>query len=295
MKKCPICNTTKLAKQVLIPKELNIYTCKECELKQSDMLRKGHAGYEFHDDHAYENSIGEVRKMQAKKIVTTLKSNITSRGLWLDIGCGVGYLLQEAKKARFTILGIDPDPVACQKARRLFNSKLIKQELFNPKSVKDHSVDVISALDLFEHIPTNELDSFLDLVHKKLKAGGVYIIKLPTSDGLYFRIIHLAHHFFSKSLHSSIRRIWLTEYEYPHTVYFNAKSLRKILVKHGFDIITEMYLEEIPNRTIINRIRVDNSIGKTFAILALPIFICINAIEKIRGKSDALLVISKTG
>jgi len=90
-----------------------------------------------------------------------------------------------------------------------------------------------------------------------------------------------------------IKRLWQSEYEYPHRVYFNQKSLQSFLEKNGFEVIKATYLAEVPNSTVINRLLMDNTIPRWQALLLVPVFYCINIIEKIRRKSDAMLVLAR--
>lgn len=90
-----------------------------------------------------------------------------------------------------------------------------------------------------------------------------------------------------------IKRLWQSEYEYPHTVYLSEPTMRLFLKNHGFEVTAIKYLEDIPNRTIIKRLLMDNTIPKWQAFCYAPAFMFINLIEKVRRKSDALLVVAK--
>ena len=45
-----------------------------------------------------------------------------------------------------------------------------------------------------------------------------------------------------------MRRLWQTDYEFPHTVYFNRASLQMWLKRHGFAVVDTCYLPEVPIR-----------------------------------------------
>jgi hypothetical protein len=90
-----------------------------------------------------------------------------------------------------------------------------------------------------------------------------------------------------------IKRLWQSDYEYPHTVYFNARTLKLYLENHGFELLSVRYLEDVPNSTVRNRLMMDNTIPKWQATLIAPSFYLINFIEKLRGKTDALLALAR--
>jgi hypothetical protein len=279
---------------MLIP-SLWVKTCRICGLQISDIRDPGNAGYENIDDRAYHSSIGRVRQHQAKEVVDltqqflhpTLKEHY---GVWLDIGCSVGNLLMEAKHAGFKVLGVEPDPIAYEQARLVVGQENVYCGTFNGGVLLDCSADVVSTVDVLEHIPVLELSDFEDIVCSKLNKGGVWVIKVPSSDGLYFKIIHWLTKFRCAFIQNIIKRIWSFEYKYPHTVYFNAFSLNSFLESHRFKILAHRYLQELPIKTVLNRITVDEKVPKFQAILFAPAFLVVNLIERIRGKSDALFV-----
>lgn len=293
MKKCPACASLLFKKEALIPTVLEVSTCQSCGLRISTFLKREHGGYEIMDDTFYENSIALSRKIQAKTIVKMVKKVTPKKAKWLDIGCGVGILLGEAKRAGFSVLGVDPDPKAIRLAAQALGKQNTRQAIMNQQTVSNNSQHVISSTDLLEHIPAPQVSAFLKMVHSKLKKDGIYIVKVPSSEGLYFAVTHLVAKITGNVLLSGVKRMWLVKYAYPHTLYFNANSLQKLLKSHGFKIVKTTYLNEIPNETIFARIRMDQTIPLPLALLSVPLFYILNFIEKIRGKSDSLLLIAQ--
>ncbi|HYR28169.1 MAG TPA: hypothetical protein VEU30_06860 [Thermoanaerobaculia bacterium] len=50
------------------------------------------------------------------------------------------------------------------------------------------------------------------------------------------------------------------------------------------------YLDEVPPETVVGRLTLDGRIPRWLASLAVPVFIAIRAIERMRRTSDALVV-----
>ena len=245
------------------------------------------------NDQAYERSINLVRQRQAFEVVSSVKQHGVHSGDWLDVGCGVGNLLLEAKQAGFRILGLEPDPKAVSRARSLIGDEFIYQGLLSKDVVPDDSADIISTMDVLEHIPTNSLSNFAHMLHRKLRPNGLWCIKVPSTDGLYFQIAHMMLQLLGAPMYNGIKRLWQSEYKFPHTVYFNQHSLRRYLENHHFKVVDYKYLEEIPDSTVLDRMLVDPTISRHQAFLFAPGFYLINFIERKRGKSDALLMLAR--
>jgi hypothetical protein len=90
-----------------------------------------------------------------------------------------------------------------------------------------------------------------------------------------------------------MRRLWQVDYEFPHAVYFNRRSLVAWLRRHGFTLVDVRYLPEVPLRTIIDRLTHDGDISRARAYLLAPAVGVINVIEWVRGRSDALVVLAR--
>lgn len=293
MKPCPACNSVNQSVSELIPGRLDVIHCSRCGLRQSRILRQGNAGYEVFPDDRYERSLGVVRRQQSGSIVQAVRDLHPSAKRWLDVGCGTGLVIQRAQQAGFQVFGVDPDPKAIQHAAEAVGAKNVRLELMTEKSVPDASQDVITTLDLLEHIPAKEVDAFLDLLYTKLKSKGVYVVKVPSSEGLYAGLAHFLREQFGVYFNQLLARLWLIEYAFPHTFYFQERSLRLLLEKHGFEVVECRYLQEIPNYTIRDRIRLDGAISPLVATLILPIFVGINWFETLRGKTDSMLMIAR--
>ncbi len=142
--------------------------------------------------------------------------------------------------------------------------------------------DVLSTLDVLEHL--EDINAFARLVRRKARA--LWVIKVPSSEGLFFRIAHLFR------IGSAVRRLWQSHYEHPHTVYFNQPALTRFLGNHGFDVVAVRYLDEVPNGTVVDRLSLDGRLPHWRAWLAAPLVFAVNLIERLRGKSDAMVVVA---
>jgi 2-polyprenyl-3-methyl-5-hydroxy-6-metoxy-1,4-benzoquinol methylase len=291
---CPACNNRQFLHRKLAS-DLNIAICSQCSFQISDIKRSAPAKPEFSliNDEQYERSIGKLRQHQAGEILQFVREHVKAGGAWLDVGCSFGYLLAEAQQAGFSIFGVEPDAKAARRARTLLGNGVVHHGLMTDATRENNSADIVSMLDVLEHIPVDMLPGFAEMIHRKLKPHGFWLIKVPSTEGLYYTVAHALLPYTGSVLAGIIKRLWQSEYEYPHTVYFNRDSLALFLARHGYEITATKYLAEVPNNTVMDRLRMDNTIPAWQAMLLAPALYLINAIEKVRGKSDALLVLAK--
>jgi SAM-dependent methyltransferase len=271
---CPVCGGDRLAARTVAG--LALRRCLDCGVHLAAFAEAKDASYGTVDPQAYRESIGLVRQQQAASIVALVREHV-AEGDWLDVGCGFGYAVDAARRAGYSARGVEPNADAAQAARE----RGVNVE-HGTLTEATHGADVISTLDVLEHM--DDVNAFARLVGRK--ARRLWVIKVPSSDGLYFRVAHRL------GIASAVERLWQSGYEHPHRVYFNEASLGRFLRGHGFDVAATRYLQEIPTRTVTDRLTLDRKIPRWLARLAVPVVSSINLIEHLRARSDALLVLA---
>jgi 2-polyprenyl-3-methyl-5-hydroxy-6-metoxy-1,4-benzoquinol methylase len=272
---CPACEGDRF---VAIPiTGLTLRRCVGCGLFAGVFPESKEAGYGSIDSEAYRDSIGFVRRTQSESIVALVREHLAD-GDWLDVGCGYGYAVEAAGAAGYSARGIEPNMVAAEMARN--RGVNVTHGVLSDETPP---ADVVSTLDVLEHL--EDINSFAKLVKRKTR--GLWVIKVPSSDGLFFRIAH------TFRIAAAVDRLWQARYEHPHRVYFNEQALHAFLGKHGFDIVGTRYLQEIPTRTAVARLTLDGATPRWKARLAVPAIAAINLVERLRARSDALLIIAR--
>jgi SAM-dependent methyltransferase len=280
---CPACGATEWrARRVL--DTLTVLTCAGCTLLRSELSADGAISYAEVDENAYEASIGTLRRSQAAGILRFARAHVTA-GDWLDVGCGPGYLLAQAREAGFRVRGIEPDLKAATLARARLGDGAVRHDSF--REAEDSSADVVSMLDVLEHVPVAELPDFASRVRRTLRDGGAWVIKVPSSEGLFFRIAH------AFRMRGQLDRLWQIGYAWPHTVYFARPTLTRFLERHGFTVAAHRYLAEVPLATAVSRLTMLGQMPRWQAFAALPAIAAVNAVEALRGKSDALVMVAR--
>jgi 2-polyprenyl-3-methyl-5-hydroxy-6-metoxy-1,4-benzoquinol methylase len=147
-----------------------------------------------------------------------------ARGKVLDIGCGSGTTLSLLKKIGWDVYGVDIDEHAIVAARKrgLSNVRLGGYERL--KKYPDNYFDAIRLYEVIEHI--GRPDDCIRLVYKKLKKGGELIIGTSNFDSLVRRIFGT---------------YWYNLDVPRHTYQFTPATLKKIVMKAGFTVMSMQF------------------------------------------------------
>ncbi len=133
----------------------------------------------------------------------------------IDVGCGIGYFLEVAKKRGWNVYGTEYTDSAVE----ICESKGIsmKKGELNPDNYPEGFFDIITSFEVIEHInnPCQELLKF----NKILRVGGCVYITTPNFNSLLRYVL--------KQDYSVIT--------YPdHLSYYTPKTLKKVFSDNGF-------------------------------------------------------------
>jgi 2-polyprenyl-3-methyl-5-hydroxy-6-metoxy-1,4-benzoquinol methylase len=102
----------------------------------------------------------------------------------LDVGCGDGRLLWEVRQ-RFPdkdLVGIDVSEQAIRFARAMSpNVEYVCGDVSDP-AILAKEFDVITLIEVLEHIPPDRIQPFIRGLHKRLKANGVLVATVPSRN-----------------------------------------------------------------------------------------------------------------
>lgn len=134
-------------------------------------------------------------------------------GTLLDVGCGLGWLVKEAKSRGYKAIGMDTSKILVR-----LGKKELKLDLYNsyPKNKK---FDVIVAKHVLEHIKSAEF--FLKNISKLLSADGVFLVACPNNASL---------------MHWTFGSRWYGLCPNQHVWQFTPGTLSMLLEKNGFKI-----------------------------------------------------------
>lgn len=150
---------------------------------------------EYHKMHALEANYWWFQGRR-RVILDTLAQNVKqtpgqARPVILDIGCGTGMMLEDLEKIG-DATGLDFSMVALEYCRKRGIRNVGRADVRH-LPVKDNSVDVITALDLIEHIEDDH--GLMREFQRVLKPGGIAIMSVPAHKSLWSGHDVALHHF----------------------------------------------------------------------------------------------------
>ena len=227
---CPICSSTNfipflICKDYTVSREtFNIVQCTSCSFKFTNPRpaeNKLGNYYKSEDYISHSNTKkGNINFLyQCVRNYTLLKklqliSKFFKTGNILDIGCGTGEFLNICKKAKWNVLGIEPDEDARKMA--IENYKLDVKEESELNNLPDESFEIITMWHVLEHVA--QLNERIKEIKKLLKNNGIIIIAVPNCNSLDAKIY---------------QNNWAA-YDVPrHLYHFTPKDIEKLALKHG--------------------------------------------------------------
>lgn len=154
------------------------------------------------------------RRKQAQAILKFL-SQLKTGGKLLDVGCGPGFLLAEAKAQGWRVQGVDLSSWAKDTAMERFGVEVFRGDLSEAK-FHDKSFDTVVMNDVIEHL--EDPKACLREVRRVLKNDGVLYLSTPDIDSAWSRLL---------------RAKWWGINKY-HLSYFSRETLEKMFYETGF-------------------------------------------------------------
>jgi len=165
-----------------------------------------------HRDKNYEYELKEIKKVKHS-------------GKLLDIGTNMGFFLRKAKTAGFEVEGFEPSPSLAKIAADEFGLK-IWNSYFSKDNLPAKSYDVITMIDVFEHITTP--CPLLKDAFEVLKDDGIMCIKVPNGNynKLKLRLARLTGRELQHELFNA----------YEHVAHYSQSTMKKMVESANFKI-----------------------------------------------------------
>ncbi len=156
--------------------------------------------------------------------ILRLLTKFSASGTIVDLGASTGRFLYRIRQSgMFTkYLGIENDPNAVSMAKAV-DLEIINCSLNEGLEKMSQSVDVISLIDVLEHIPYPK--ALLEKIFDSLPSNGLLYIKVPLQSGQYFKESMAQRLGFRKSMMGI---------NFIHVNHFSEKSLIHVLTNLGF-------------------------------------------------------------
>ena len=211
---CYRCGSTNRSELLHLTNLISIVKCRACSLVRT----YPYPSFSFESQEKYSKFYAENEKMFrmfARSMMEEIKQ-FKSSGSFLDIGCAVGYLLDEAKLAGFgrtegVELNHEASAISRKKGHTVYANNVEKLML------DDGAFDVISFNHVLEHI--DDYKPFLAAVRRLLKDDGIVYCGAPNHNSFMRRLL---------------RRGWYGWGMPDHVWHFDLKTLKSVMEENGF-------------------------------------------------------------
>jgi len=241
---CPVCNS-------LMDSGLQTWhwECAECGYEKADLepAINEMSAHEQIDEGSREKGLRSLRIENFNKLLQAIVERGPRSGSLLDVGCAHGWFLEAAKKGGFKVLGIEPDSSVYSATSQ--RGLPVRQGFFPDVLSINEKFDVIVFNDVFEHIP--DVKAVLAGCREHLKPGGMLVLNLPNSSGMFYKFARLLCRF---GVRSFFERLWQKGLPSPHLHYFSSKNLKILLRANGFEVAEAGQLSTVRLKGLFTRV-----------------------------------------
>jgi SAM-dependent methyltransferase/GT2 family glycosyltransferase len=203
----------------------DLYECRRCGTVQQPSLPGGselHSLYRAMEDRDYLSEEAGRRRTAARLL--DLIGQHVPRGRLLDVGCGYGLLLAEARPRGYEVLGLELAAGAVRHACDELGLTVLDVPLEELRPEAGEPFDVIVLADVLEHL-ADPVEA-IDVCYELLADGGVLCVVTPDPSSLVARL--------------SGRRWW--GYLPAHRCLLPRRTLLELLASRGLVISTDVPL-----------------------------------------------------
>lgn len=170
----------------------------------------------------------------------------------LDLGCGTGQFIKVLLTKGFkNITGVEIDEGQYLKAKEFVpEAKVFHGDIFTHLEKNTEKFDIISLIDVIEHIPKEKVVTLLSLIRQHLSPGGVIIIRTPNADSTLiaprFRYLDFTHQFIlnQESMGTLLREAGISQFSFRKSIIprkgFKGRILS--LYQKFFELFLRLYL-----------------------------------------------------
>ena len=230
---CPHCCSSNFIKIHSEMGNLGIVDCLDCGLTYiNPRVKNSHENYWGDPDIYFEEGKdifnGTKSHHRDKNYLEELRhiKKFKDSGKLLDVGANMGFFLRKANEKGFDAIGLDPSESLSELGKKHFGLN-IENSYLNNCSFKDKTFDVITLIDVFEHLTDPIIN--LKKIRSLLKDDGIVCIKVPNANynKLKLKIFKFLKKDKAKDIFDS----------YEHVVHYNPTTMKNMVQKCGFKII----------------------------------------------------------
>ncbi|MBN2604122.1 MAG: class I SAM-dependent methyltransferase [Candidatus Thermoplasmatota archaeon] len=218
---CPVCSNHNVQLWNTISHlEFDLLLCPQCSFvfqpEPTEMFNYDIEYYDFWDLGTHSKEIRQMKLRSAYAYLDMIKERSgINHGRLLDVGCAYGFLLEAARNRGYQAYGVDVSSAIQFAKKKGFD---VYETDFMNMSIKDNFFDVITLVDMIEHI-SRPKDLFRR-INRSLKVGGAVFIITPDVFSLSRKMLN---------------NYWF-HFKHEHVSYFCPNSLSTLLSETGFEL-----------------------------------------------------------
>lgn len=213
---CLVCSSDKLKALKGYYDKHQLVKCKKCSFVFMEIIPSVQELNAHYSSYSYESE-GYLSPITIKSYNLLLDEyeKYRSTNKILDIGCGRGWFLIEARKREWQVFGTEYSETAIKRCMNY--GILVKKGELNASMFNAEEFDVITSFEVIEHINTPNKE--LALISKFVRNGGLFYCTTPNFNSLL--------RYYLKDNYNVIG--------YPeHLSYYTKSTLNNLVKRHGF-------------------------------------------------------------
>lgn len=158
-----------------------------------------------------------------RKALSYIDKNMHGKTQFLDVGCGLGFLMDVAHDQGCQVAGVEFNPFAVEHIRQKYVFPVFQGDVLDFSS--SQLFDIVAMIDVIEHLmcPIKAIKK----VSQMLRPGGIFILSTMDSDSIVSRVL-------GKKL-EDFRRVS------EHLYFFTKKTIQAFLEREGFEVLDIKY------------------------------------------------------
>lgn len=237
--RCAICSTTENATEVYaanfsldalnpavfsarrLPDHIHyrLVKCNSCGLVRSDPVADPGLLEDLYKKSTFDygHEIGNLQKTYGQYLARLARHG-GERGSLLEVGCGNGFVLEEALRQGYArVAGVEPSAHAISRAAESVRPNIVC-DIMRPGVFPSASFDAVALFQVFDHIP--DPAGLLDTCFEVLRPGGLILCLNHNVEAVSARLLK--------------DRSPIVDIE--HTFLFSPSTMRRLFAVRGFDV-----------------------------------------------------------
>lgn len=225
MRACPICHEGVLRRRHRV-NGFDVLGCPECKVGLAWPLPSASELAEIYRDPRYFSGASYYldylrHEQNHRRLARRVLRVLGPPGALLDVGAAAGFFLDEARRAGWSPVGVEPSPEMSRHARDELGLD-VTTGAFEPAGFGSRRFRAVTFLDSLEHF--SDPEAALAGARELLEPGGVLAILTPNGESPLAKLMGAR---------------WPHYTPPEHVWYFSSASLRRVLARVGFELRRE--------------------------------------------------------